>query len=152
MIEASRRQREMQTVPSLVSICQAKVFEVLKENRSNGRLIKQLSKICPDFLMEPIFDRLLEQNVLITDVVLVSYFTPYRTSIKINHAIHIRNSLFKLIGLNCRQLVSFSFNLLLLPGLKTTSGYGVTVQFGFVRLRASFQLSDSHDFMWMSIA
>jgi hypothetical protein len=108
-MNTSRRQREMQPFPSLVTICQAKVFEILKENRSNGRLIKQLSRTCPDSLMEPIFDRLLEQNVLITEVVLVSYFTPYRTSIKINHAIHIRNSLFKLIGLNCRQLVRFSF-------------------------------------------
>ncbi len=98
---------------TLVRLCQDKIFEVLRDNRFSGRLIKQLSKACPDHLMEPIFDLLLEQNIKITDVILVSYFTPNRTSIKINHAIHIRNSLFKLIGMNCTQLVSlfFFFNL-----------------------------------------
>lgn len=89
---------------SLKRICQDKIFCILRENGFSDRLIKQLSKLCPNHLMEPIFEMMLEQNLKISDAVLVSYFTPHRTVIKINHAGHIRNSLFKLIGMNCPQL------------------------------------------------
>ncbi len=89
---------------SLKRICQDKIFCILRENGFSDRLIKQLSKLCPNYLMEPIFEMMLEQNLKISDAVLVSYFTPHRTVIKINRAGHIRNSLFKLIGMNCPQL------------------------------------------------
>jgi hypothetical protein len=95
---------ERAPLPSLTKICQDQIFNILQSNNFNDRLIKQLSKMCPDHLMEPIFEMLLERNLKVTDVVLVSYFTPHRTNIKIHNAVHIRNSLFKLIGMNCPQL------------------------------------------------
>jgi hypothetical protein len=90
--------------PSLSSICQSKILRILEENNYSGRLIKELCKTCPDHLLEPVFEKLLE-NGSVTDVALVAYLTPSRTNIKIHSAIHIRNSLFKLIGLNCPHLV-----------------------------------------------
>jgi len=93
----------MPVILSLVKICQQKVLEILEKNGFSGRLINQLCKNCPDYLLEPVFEKLLETQS-ITEVALVSYFTVYRRRITIHRSVHVRNSLFKLIGLNCPNL------------------------------------------------
>lgn len=91
---------------SLVELCQNVLLQCLEQSKFNGRMINDLCKSIPDqFLLAPIFEKLLA-NHCITDQALVAYLVPSRVSLRINAAPHIRNSVFKLIGLNCPHLVS----------------------------------------------
>lgn len=92
------------TIPSLVKLSQDRLLAVLEECKYDARLIRDVCKYVPDNLLEPMFERLIETGK-ITDVPLMLYFAPGRFQIKITHAINIRNSTFKLIGLNCPNLV-----------------------------------------------
>lgn len=92
-------------IPSLTTICQGKIMELLEQERFHGRLVNDLCKYVPDYLLEPIFRVLLERGV-VTDTALLAYLVPSRLSLKINQARSIRNSTFRQIGLNCPDLVS----------------------------------------------
>jgi hypothetical protein len=90
--------------PSLVRICQNQIIETLIENRFHGKLVNDLCKFVPDLLLEPIFRVLLDKGA-ITDTALLAFLSPNRFHLKITQARNIRNSIFKLIGLNCPNLV-----------------------------------------------
>lgn len=90
--------------PTLVSICQASLLEQLERTKFNGRMINDLCKYVLDgALLEPIFEKILATRA-ITDVSLIAYLVPSRLSLKVTATPHIRNSVFKLIGLNCPHL------------------------------------------------
>ncbi len=93
-------------IPSLTSICQSKIMELLEQSEFHGRLVNDLCRYVPDLLLEPIFRVLLEKGV-VTDTALLAYLVPNRLSLKINQARSIRNSTFRQIGLNCPHLVSY---------------------------------------------
>lgn len=99
----------MATVPSLTSICQAKVFQVLEETNFNTKLINEICKYVPNDLLDPIFEMLLERRA-VTDVALVAFLVPSRYSLKINQALNIRNSVFKQIGVNCPFLIKLDLS------------------------------------------
>lgn len=94
----------MTQIPSLKRLCQDQILLILEQNNYHGRLVKELCRNCPDHLLEPVLERLLEERT-ITDVAFLAYLTPSRTRIKVQNVVHIRNSLFKLIGMNCPNLV-----------------------------------------------
>ena len=93
---------------SLVTICQDRLVSNLKESKFNGVVLKELFNYVPDYLLEPIFEKLLETGT-ITESALLAFLTPSRFKLKINQASGIRKSIFKIIGLNCPNLVSKSF-------------------------------------------
>lgn len=92
-------------VPSLVEYCQRAILALLQEHKFSGKIVKDLCKYAPDHLLGPIFEKLIEMRS-ITDMALITYMVPSRLSMRVNHAINIRNSVFKLIGMNCPNLVS----------------------------------------------
>ena len=92
-----------ESIPTLVELCQVAILNLLREHKFSGRIVKDLCKFAPDYLLEPIFEKLIEMRT-ITDVALITYMAPSRLSLKLNFAIHIRNSVFKLIGMNCPNL------------------------------------------------
>lgn len=92
-------------IPSLTTICQGKIMELLEQSEFHGRLVNDLCRYVPDYLLEPIFRVLLEKGV-VTDTALLAYLVPNRLSLKINQARSIRNSTFRQIGMNCPNLVS----------------------------------------------
>ena len=80
-------------------------MELLEKSEFHGRLVNDLCKYVPDYLLEPMFRVLLEKGV-VTDTALLAYLVPNRLSLKINQARSIRNATFRQIGLNCPNLVS----------------------------------------------
>jgi len=96
-------------VPSLTSICQGKIMELLEKSEFHGRLVNDLCKYVPDYLLEPMFRVLLEKGV-VTDTALLAYLVPNRLSLKINQARSIRNATFRQIGLNCPNLVTLDLS------------------------------------------
>lgn len=95
-------------IPSLTTICQGKIMELLEQSEFHGRLVNDLCRYVPDYLLEPIFRVLLEKGV-VTDTALLAYLVPNRLSLKINQARSIRNSTFRQIGMNCPNLVCIKY-------------------------------------------
>jgi len=91
-------------VPTLVSICHDKIIKLLEQSKFYGKHVNDLCKYVPTHLLEPIFVILIEKGI-ITDTSLLAYLVPNRTTLKINKAIQIRNSIFKQIGFNCPYLL-----------------------------------------------
>lgn len=98
----------VENVPTLQSICQQRIFDLLEVQHFSTRAINELCKTIPDFLLEPIFKAMFDRGI-ITDVALAFYLVPDRISLKINQAVNIRKSVFKMIGLNCPNLVCITF-------------------------------------------
>ena len=94
----------MAKVPSLKYLCQDVIINFIEKNNYHPRLINDVCKRVPHLLLERIFKILLERNVM-TDVALLAFLIPDRTVLRVNFAIHIRNSTFKQISYNCPCLV-----------------------------------------------
>ena len=108
-------------IPTLQSICQAEIIKVLEHREFDGRLVNDLCKYVPDFLLEPIFT-VLSQKGVVTDTALLAFLVPSRISLFIHQARSIRNSTFKQIGLNCPNLVrNFIVYYILLVSIFTTN-------------------------------
>mmetsp|Transcript_5899 Transcript_5899/g.6496 ORF Transcript_5899/g.6496 Transcript_5899/m.6496 type:complete len:517 (+) Transcript_5899:209-1759(+) len=96
-------------IPSLVTLCQQEILNLLDRNAYNSRLVKDLCKYIPEELLEPIFEKLID-NKKINDIVLMIYLSPARSKLIINNIYNIRNSIFKLIGYNCPNLISLDLS------------------------------------------
>ena len=103
------KSRVSEMIPTLTTICQGKIMDLLEQSEFHGRLVNDLCRYVPDYLLEPIFRVLLEKGV-VTDTALLAYLDPSRLSLKINQARSIRNSTFRQIGMNCPNLVRSIFN------------------------------------------
>lgn len=97
------------TIPTLVSLCQQEILNLLERNAYNSRMVKDLCKYIPEELLEPIFEKLIESKK-INDIVLMIYLSPNRYKLMINNVHTIRNSIFKLIGFNCPNLLSLDLS------------------------------------------
>lgn len=79
------------------------LISTLEEHSFHPRMINDLCKQIPDFLLEPVLTTLLEKKV-ITDTALVAFLVPSRLKLSLSGAVQIRNSTLKQIGMNCPNL------------------------------------------------
>lgn len=91
--------------PKLTALCKDKLLELFVTHGCPGRVMKDLYKFVPDDLLDPVFEKFLETSS-VTDVAVMTYLSSNRVALRINHAINIRNCIFKLISLQCPNLVS----------------------------------------------
>lgn len=95
-------------VPTLKSLCQNVIIDVMEKHNYHPRLINDICKRVPHTLLERVFQILLERNV-ITDVALLAFLIPDRTQLNMSKAVQIKKATFKQISYNCPHLVIFSF-------------------------------------------
>ncbi len=92
-------------VKTLTSVCQEVIVKILENNLNCGRTISDLCKYVPDYLLQPIFESLLNSGS-VSETALLAYLVPDRLQLEMHGAVKIRNSVFKQIGYNCPNMVS----------------------------------------------
>lgn len=92
-------------VQSLSTLCLGSIISTIEHHHHfSVKSINELCRICPTYLLDPLLTVLLEKGAL-TDVALLSFLVPGRIKIEIPGVSNIKNSTFKLIGLNCPSLM-----------------------------------------------
>lgn len=92
------------SIAPLSILCQNVILETLERNNFHPKLINDLCRRIPHYLLEGVFNELLERRAL-TDVALVAFLVPGRTDLKMKGSVQIRNATFKQISYNCPNLV-----------------------------------------------
>lgn len=111
----------MNTPASLQSIALHVVVKAVSEEcpAKRPRLINDLCKTLPEPATEP-FLQLLLRDGLVTDVALLSFLMPYRTSLTLTGMCQLRNSTLKQLGYSCPNLVR---SLYILVQIRTNTKY-----------------------------
>lgn len=89
---------------TLTQLCVEATIRIIENAKFNHKVIKYYLSVIPEQLRGPIFNILIDKGIL-TDVTLLLFLIPGRTTLTLSASANIRNSTLKQIAYNCPNMM-----------------------------------------------